>query len=77
LERLLTLSISSYQHWLIIRSDNLLFRNCLELVRSVNEPLSDVVCKLKNGGKVAYTIAKAHRDLEYSSVIVGKLDSKR
>jgi hypothetical protein len=39
------------------------------LVRSINEPRSDVVCKLKNSDKVAYTEAKAHRDLKHSATI--------
>jgi hypothetical protein len=50
--------------------DNLLFRNCLELLWSFNKPLASLVCELKYSDEVAYTEAKAHRGLECSVVVV-------
>jgi hypothetical protein len=50
--------------------DNLLFRNCPELLWSINKPLAGLVCELKYSDEVAYTEAKAHRDLECSVVVV-------
>ena len=48
--------------------DNLLFRNCLELLWSINKPLASLVCELKYSDEVAYT--EAHRDLECSVGVV-------
>ena len=46
-----------------------LIRYSLELVWSINKLLTDLGCELKYGDEVAYTEAKAHRDLERSAVI--------
>ena len=67
IERLLTLSNS--QHRLTIPLEYLLIGNGLELARSTNKFLPNLTGKLINSEKVAYTEAKAHRDLEYSTVI--------
>ena len=48
---------------------NSLFRDCLELLWSTNKPLTDLVCELKYSDEIAYTKAKAHRDLERSAVV--------
>jgi hypothetical protein len=50
--------------------DNLLFRNCLELLWSINKPLASLVCELKYIDEVAYTEAKAHRGLDCGVVVV-------
>jgi hypothetical protein len=50
--------------------DNLLFRNCLELLWSINKPLAGLVCELKYSDEVAYTKAKAHRNFDCSVVVV-------
>lgn len=42
--------------------------NCLELVRRINKLPADVVCKLGNSDYVAYAKAKAHLDLNHSTV---------
>lgn len=52
--------------------DDLLVRDSLELARSINKPFPDVVCKLEGSNKVAYTAAKAHRDIEHSIVIAAQ-----
>jgi len=44
--------------------------NCLELVRRINKLPADVVCKLGNSDYVAYAKAKAHLDLNHSTVFV-------
>ena len=49
--------------------DNLLFRNCPELLWSINKPLAGLVCESKCSDEVAYTEAKAHRDSERRAVI--------
>jgi hypothetical protein len=46
----------------------LLFGDCLELARSINELLPDVVCKLEDSDKVANAKTKAHRDVKHSVV---------
>ena len=68
IERLLTLSSNS-QHRLTIPLEYLLIGNGLELARSTNKFLPNLAGKLVNSEKVAYTEAKAHRDLEYSTII--------
>ena len=50
--------------------NDLLFRNCLELLWSINKPLAGLVYELKYSNEVAYTEAKAHRDLECGVVVV-------
>ena len=42
----------------------LLFGDCLELDRSINELLPDVVCKLEDSDKVANARTKTHRDVK-------------
>jgi hypothetical protein len=42
-----------------------LFGDCLELARSINELLPDVVCKLKDSDEVANAKAKAHGDAKH------------
>ena len=49
--------------------DNSLVRDGLELAWSIDKLLSDVVCKLKNSNKVAFTEAEVYRGLEDSFVI--------
>jgi len=43
--------------------DYALVRDSLKLVQNIDK-LPDVDCKLENSNKVAYTEAKAHRELE-------------
>lgn len=40
--------------------DDSLVRDSLELARSIDRLLSEVVCKLENSNKVAYTEAKVY-----------------
>lgn len=63
----MTLSKSNNQYQLIIRLDNSLIGNILELARSIEKFLPNLVGKL-DCREVAYTEGKAHRDLEYSAV---------
>ena len=48
---------------------DLLIRYGLELLWSINKPLTDTVCELKYNDKVAYTEAKAHRSPEQDAVV--------
>jgi hypothetical protein len=43
--------------------------NVLELAWSINKFLPNLASELVNCDKVAYTIAKAHRDVEHIAVI--------
>jgi hypothetical protein len=44
--------------------------NFLELVRRINKLPADIVCKLGNSDYVAYAKAKAHLDLNHTTVFV-------
>jgi hypothetical protein len=52
--------------------DNSLIGNVLELVRSIDKFLPNLVGKLDRRDEVAYTEAKVHRDLKYNAVIAAK-----
>ena len=60
---------SKDQHRLIIHLDNSLLGNVLELARSIDKFLPNLVGKLDGREKVAYTEANAHRGNKYSAVI--------
>jgi hypothetical protein len=49
---------------LVVITRTLLFRDCLELARSINELPPDVVCKLEDSDKVANAETKAHRGVK-------------
>jgi hypothetical protein len=60
--------------------DNLLIGNVLELARSIDKFLPNLVCQLEYCDKVADTITKAHRDVECNAFIAAyerKLDSRK
>jgi hypothetical protein len=65
----LTLSKSNDQYQLIIRLDNSLVGNILELARGIDKFLPNFVSKLDCHDEVAYTAAEAHHDLGHSAVI--------
>jgi hypothetical protein len=49
---------------------NLLVGYCPELLWGVNKSLTNVLSKLENGEKVAYTETEAHRDVERASILM-------
>ena len=53
----------------IVHTKSLLFGDCFELARSINELLPGVVCKLEDSDQVANAKTKAHRDVKHSSVV--------
>jgi hypothetical protein len=57
---------------LLICLDNSLIGNVLELIRSVDKFLPNLVGKLDRRNEVADTEAKAHRGLERNAVIVAQ-----
>jgi len=63
LERLLTLSKSNSQYLLRVSFDHSLIRNVLELTRSINKFLPNLVSKLGCLDEIAYAEAKAHCEL--------------
>jgi hypothetical protein len=74
-----TIELNNKHLFLTSCGHNSLFRDCLELVWTINKPLTDLVCELKYSDEVAYTEAKTHGGLERSAVIAvheGKSDGE-